>query len=73
MDKAYSDTRANLQATNGDLTNTLVEFANNLKGGPVCANGSGTGSTDTASGESWWRGGGVAMVGRPRASWARAV
>jgi hypothetical protein len=58
MDKAYSDTRANLQATNGDLTNTLVEFANNLKGGPVCANGSGTGSTDTASGES---GGGAAV------------
>jgi hypothetical protein len=58
MGKAYSDTRANLQATNGDLTNTLVEFANNLKGGPVCANGSGTGSTDTASGES---GGGAAV------------
>jgi len=52
MDKAYSDTRANLQSTKGDLTNTLVEFANNLKGGPVCANGSGTGNTDTASGES---------------------
>ena len=58
MDKAYSDTRANLQATKGDLTNTLVEFADNLKGGPVCANGSGTGSTDTASGES---GGGAAL------------
>jgi hypothetical protein len=56
--KAYSDTRANLQTTNGDLTNTLVEFANNLQGGPVCANGSGTGNTDNASGQS---GGGTAV------------
>jgi hypothetical protein len=49
LEKAIADNRSQLR-TDNDLTNTLVEFANNLQGGPVCANGSGTGSTDGAAG-----------------------